>query len=469
VRALSALALALALAACTGPPWFMGQPLGGQASVPDTRKNPSWKTLQAEAGTARIKGQTVLELPPLIALDDLERLEPTHRERLAELLERRAAEFRALGRPIPESRDLERLARLVPARAAALRGEHRAALRAAGDEWLAVGATNEARAAYGRAAALGAADIDFRVRAVAGHPPPRTTTLAELRFEVAALPLRAVPPVALAYVARGGRDRATLARGLASARQQKLDGLGVRLAEALRGAEASGPAADGDGADGGAGGQADAAAGPEVDAGAGEEADAGAGADAAAPEPAPAPDAAPADVAVDGAPMPVPAHLEAWSLGGVTVSARLLPLLDAHPELLDDVDRAVAWVDLLLGEDDTSPRILALAAFVFGRASRFGGTERMLMELAYATPDRAAGLARGAAIWEQLGRGREACAQWLRAARWRDDPEDPTWRKAIACTRRDPGAGDWRQIRDYVLGRATPDRRAAIAASLEAP
>jgi hypothetical protein len=456
----AAVVVALALGACTGPPWFMGQPLGGPPAVPDTRKNPSWKTLQADAGTARIKGQTVLELPALIALDDLQRLEPFYRERLATLLERRAAEFRALRRPIPESRDLERLARLTPARAPDLLDARRDALRAAGDEWLAVGAMKEARAAYEQAVTLGAADMNFRVRAASGQPPPPSTTRAELRFEIAALPLRALPPLALAYVEHGGRDRATLARGLAAARQQKDDGLAVRLADTLRAAEARGRASDEAGADGGApdGEGAGDAAAPDGDAAAAD----------AAPADAPPADEA-ADAAFDGGAVPVPADLVAWSLAGVTVSARLLPLIDAHPEILDDVERAVAWVDLLLDEDQTSPRILALAALVFGRASRFGGTERMLMELAYATPDRALGLARGAEIWEQLGRRREACAQWLRAARWRDDPEDPTWRTAIACTRRDPGVGSWREIRDYVLGRASPERRAAIAASLDAP
>jgi hypothetical protein len=108
-----------------------------------------------------------------------------------------------------------------------------------------------------------------------------------------------------------------------------------------------------------------------------------------------------------------------------------------------------------------------LSAFVFGRARRFGGTERMLMELAYYSPDRAAGLARGARVWDRLGRSREACAQWIRAARWRDDPEDPAWRQAVSCSRRDPGAGDWQAIRAYVLARAAVDRRAAIAAALD--
>ena len=118
-----------------------------------------------------------------------------------------------------------------------------------------------------------------------------------------------------------------------------------------------------------------------------------------------------------------------------------------------------AWAETLLAEDPTSPDVLELVAVIWGRAGRFGGTERMLMELAYHSPDRAAGIARGAAVWERVGRPREACAQWIRAARWRDDPEDPVWRKALACARRDPGAGDPKAIRDYVVSRARPERR----------
>src|SRR5262249_5224299 len=142
-------------------------------------------------------------------------------------------------------------------------------------------------------------------------------------------------------------------------------------------------------------------------------------------------------------------------------------LVAASPSVLDPQDRALSWAELLLAEDPTSPDVLELVAWIFGRAGRFGGTDRMLMELAYHTPDRAAGLARGAAVWDRLGRPREACAQWIRAARWRDDPEDPIWRTALACARRDPGAGDARAIRDYVIGRARPERREAIAAALD--
>jgi hypothetical protein len=163
----------------------------------------------------------------------------------------------------------------------------------------------------------------------------------------------------------------------------------------------------------------------------------------------------------------LPVDLDGWLYGGPVLSARLLPLAVAFPSILDDVPRALVWVDLLLAEDPSSPDVRELSALVFGRARRFGGTERMLMELAYYSPDRAAGLARGARVWDRLGRSREACAQWIRAARWRDDPEDPAWQRAVSCSRRDPGAGDWQAIRAYVLARAAVDRRAAIAAALD--
>jgi hypothetical protein len=159
--------------------------------------------------------------------------------------------------------------------------------------------------------------------------------------------------------------------------------------------------------------------------------------------------------------------VDAYVLEGAALSSRLLPLVAAHPWLLDHQTRALAWAETLLAEDPTSPDVLELVAVIWGRAGRFGGTERMLMELAYHSPDRAAGIARGAAVWERVGRPREACAQWIRAARWRDDPEDPVWRTALACARRDPGAGDPKAIRDYVVSRARPDRRSAIAAELD--
>jgi tetratricopeptide (TPR) repeat protein len=430
----------------------MGSPLNGRPSIPSTDARRSLGAERAAAATAQAKGQTVLELRALVALDALERLKPANKARLVSLLERRASEFHALGRAVPESDDLERLARLAPARGAGLLGERAAARRAAGDAWLAVGAFDEARAAYDGAIELGAADMDFRVRALWGHPPPDTTPLAELRAAIAALPLRAVPPLADAYVKRGGSDRPTLVRALAAARQERMETLAFRVGDALRAsARPDLPHADGEGADGGSadGGAADAAP------------------DAAAPEPDSDGGADAAPEAGVPPPVPVPADLDEWILRGGTVEARLLPVLRTHPELLAD-SRALGWVDLLLAEDPTSTEILEVAATVFGRASRLGGTERMLMELAYASSDRAEGLARGAAVWERLGRHREACAQWIKAARWRDDPEDPLWRTSITCARRERDVADWKEIRGYVLGRARPDRRAALAQLLDA-
>jgi hypothetical protein len=169
------------------------------------------------------------------------------------------------------------------------------------------------------------------------------------------------------------------------------------------------------------------------------------------------------------APATPPPDLSGWVLQGASLSQRLLPLAAAFPAILDDAPRAQRWAELLLDEDPSSPDVLELVALIFGRAGRFGGTDRMLMELTFHSPDRAVGLARGAAVWDRLGRPREACAQWIRAARWRDRPGDPLWRTAIACARRDPGAGDWRAIRAYVLDRARPEERDALAAALDAP
>jgi tetratricopeptide (TPR) repeat protein len=286
----------------------------------------------------------VIELEALAALerswrlDAVLRAQPTVAEeaRLAELLFRRAAMFHLLGRPIPESRDLEAAARLAPARGRELIPERAAAAAAAGLCWKRIDAGDDAREAFTLAARLGGVPPDA--------PPPKPAALI---------------------------------------------------------------------------------------------------------------------------PTNVPLDIERWVLGGPTLSGRLLPLAAARPAILDDVPRALRWAEILLEEDPTSPEVLELVALIFGRAGRFGGTDRMLTELTFHTPDRAAGLARGAAVWEQLGRPREACAQWIRAARWRDEPADPLWGKAITCARKDPGAGSWQEIRAYVLVRARPEERDSLAAALD--
>jgi hypothetical protein len=341
------LAVASLLAAgCAWPPWRFGAPLDGRASIPPRPALPSPSEARAAAAAARAAGEPVLEIQALQALDRAYRLDavlrarPTAAEeaRLADLLEARAGAFRALGRAVPESRDLEAVARLDPPRGQRLIAWRAAAAAGAGDFWKSVRATGDARAAYALAAALGGV-------------PPGTRH-----------PGSAVAPL----------------------------------------------------------------------------------------------------------PSSLPRDLDAWVLSSPALSTRLLPLVAAAPWVLDDRARALRWADLLLDEDSSSPDVLALVALIFGRAGRFGGTERMLMELTFHTPDRAAGLARGAEIWERVGRPRQACAQWIRAARWRDQPADPLWVKAVSCARRDPGAGDWRAIRAYVLDRARPDERADIASRLDA-
>ena len=333
---------ALALLDCGAPPWQLGKPLDGRPSIPPGQAVVSPARSAADAAQARASGRRVVEITALAQLDLADRLNGEQAGRLANLLVERAAEFHALGRAIPESTDLETVARLDPTRGAMLGPARAVAAAAAGDAWKAIGARAEARAAYARASALGGVSRgDMGIR-------PRRKTL----------------PVAVA----GGQP---------------------------------------------------------------------------------------------------PADVDSYVLEGAALSSRLLPLVAAYPWLLDHQTRALAWAETLLTEDPTSPDVLELVAVIWGRAGRFGGTERMLMELAYHSPDRASGIARGAAVWERVGRPREACAQWIRAARWRDAPEDPAWRTALACARRDPGAGVPKAIRDYVVSRARPDRRAAIAAELD--
>jgi hypothetical protein len=343
-RAAITIGFCAAAAACSAPPWQIGRPLDGRPSIPPTEARPTPAEARETAARARAAGEPVIELEALAELerswrlDAVLRAQPTAAEvsRLAELLFRRAAMFHLLGRPIPESRDLEAAARLDPARGETLIPERAAAAAAAGVCWKRIDAPAEAGEAFVMAARLGGVPPDA--------PPPTPAPLIRTNL---------------------------------------------------------------------------------------------------------------------------PLDVERWVLGGPTLSGRLLPLAAAVPAILDDVPRALRWADILLEEDPTSPEVLELVALIFGRAGRFGGTDRMLMELTFHTPDRAAGLARGAVVWEQLGRPREACAQWIRAARWRDEPADPLWRKALSCARKDPGAGSWQEIRAYVLARARPEQREGLAAELE--
>jgi hypothetical protein len=339
-------ALAALAFSCSAPPWQIGRPLDGHPSIPPTEARLTPREARETAARERAFGHPALELPALLSLAEAQRLAAEERARTGDLLWARAEAFRALGRSVPWSRDLEILARIDAARGDALAGARAAAAVAAGDECKSIGARAEAEAAFYLAARLGGVPHGWSPRAgptASSMPAP-------------ALSMTAPPP-----------------------------------------------------------------------------------------------------------------DLEGWVLTSPALSARLVPLATAFPTVLDDQARALRWAEVLLDEDPGSPDVLELVALIFGRAGRFGGTERMLMELTFHSPDRAAGLARGAVVWERLGRPREACAQWIRAARWRDEAQDPTWRRAISCTRKDPGAGDWREIRAYALDRAAPEQRAALAAALDAP
>jgi tetratricopeptide (TPR) repeat protein len=299
-------------------------------SIPPEQAVPSPAQAAADAEKEKAAGRRVLEISALQKLDTADALSGPARLRLAELLTARATEFHARGARHSGELRLETVARLDPTRGAKLGPARAVAAAAAGDAWKAIGAREEAQAAYMRAAALG------------GVPAG----------DVGILPRRGSVPAVI-----GGQP---------------------------------------------------------------------------------------------------PADIDSYVFSGASLSARLVPLVAAFPWVLDHQTRALFWAELLLAEDPTSPDVLELVAVIWGRAGRFGGTERMLMELVYHSPDRAAGIARGAAVWERLGRPREACAQWIRAARWRDNPED-------RCgARRTPA-------RAAIRARATPRRSATTSSAAPAP
>ena len=153
-RSLLALA-ALALVDCGAPPWQLGRPLDGRPSIPPEPAIATPAQAAADAKKAHASRRRVLEITALRQLEVAEKLTDSGRERLAELLVARAAEFHALGRAVPESGDLEAAARLDPATVAKLTPARAVAASAAAEAWKAIGAREEARAASLRAAELG--------------------------------------------------------------------------------------------------------------------------------------------------------------------------------------------------------------------------------------------------------------------------------------------------------------------------
>jgi hypothetical protein len=176
----------LALVDCGAPPWQLGKPLDGRPSIPPSPAIVTPSQATADAKQARSSGRRVLEITALQQLEVAEKLTDPKRARLAELLAARAAEFHALGRAIPESADLEAAARLDAKRGEQLMPARAVAAAAAGDAWKAIGAREEARAAFARAAALGGVrpgEVGFMPRRKSpalvpaeNHPPTSTTT-----------------------------------------------------------------------------------------------------------------------------------------------------------------------------------------------------------------------------------------------------------------------------------------------------
>lgn len=153
--AVLAVGAAAFIGGCGAPPWRMGSPLDGRPSIPPGSARPTAEQARATAARDRAAGRTVLELMALLQIDGDDKLTGADRARLVDLLAARAAEFHGLGRPIPESSDLEEVARLDPARGARLVTARAVAAVAAGDAWKAIGARAEARAAFNLATSLG--------------------------------------------------------------------------------------------------------------------------------------------------------------------------------------------------------------------------------------------------------------------------------------------------------------------------
>src|SRR5205823_5207283 len=92
---------ALGGAGCATPPWYMGAPLDGKPSIPETSAAPSARQRKAEAHFERTARHPALELRALLALDEMDRLDSSERDRLAELLEQRAGQLLTMARQVP--------------------------------------------------------------------------------------------------------------------------------------------------------------------------------------------------------------------------------------------------------------------------------------------------------------------------------------------------------------------------------
>ena len=398
---LTALALAVAAAGCAGPPWYMGEPLGGKPAIPPTTQAKTVAQHRADAADAQARGDRVAELAAWDALERRGALHPDEAHRFIELLALRARDWAALGRPIPLAHDLRHIIALAPARTLPLSPRLRNAERAAGDLWLGLGETARAEAEYRAAEKLGAGGMDFRFRAVWGVSVADLDDAA-LAQALAQLPERALAPFSKQYLDRGGADPRLLRRAWSAARTYGPPALRARL-------EASPEAAA----------FADEAGAPKTD-----EQDA----------------LARAEAAKTAAPSAAPAADDLLSTGP-TLARALLPAVAVYPQLLAPGARSRLWADRLLAEDPTSPDSLEVAALIDARAGRLGGAAQRLGDLVFFSMDRAAGYERAARVWNQVGDVRRECLAWDHATRVAAN-DDPRWCRLLACARRDPGGAD---------------------------
>jgi hypothetical protein len=107
-------------AGCGAPPWRMGAPLDGHPSIPRGSARPTAEQARATAARERAAGRTVLELMALLEIDGDEKLTAADRARLVDLAGGARRGVSWPGTPIPESADLEAVARLDPVRGAQL-------------------------------------------------------------------------------------------------------------------------------------------------------------------------------------------------------------------------------------------------------------------------------------------------------------------------------------------------------------
>ncbi|MEP6654394.1 MAG: hypothetical protein ABJA82_13620 [Myxococcales bacterium] len=394
---------------CAGTPWFLGQPLDDRQVVPPTSRAETVATHRQRYEEARRRGEKVIELDELASLERRGALHDDDIRRFLELLKERARDWIVLRRPLPLAQDLRHIVDLDPSRARGLAPALRNAERAAGDVWLALGENARAEAEYRRADRLGAAGMLFRMRAAWGASPGDLDRPV-LERALSELPERALAPFTAAYLdGEGERQPKLLQRGWTAARVHGPPELLTRL-QALPDAITF-----------------------------------------AAPPPQPPP--APGETAAPPAAVPAEPAPDARLYQRPTLARTLLPLARLYPHLSLPGARSREWAERLLAEDPTAPDSLEFAALVDARAGRLGGAARKLVDLVFYSPDRGAGYARAARLWEVTGEGRRACLAWERAAQLAP-VDDPRWCNLVACLRANPGAGDAELVRVQVRARA---------------